>query len=354
MVVPALRIEAPAEGANWGETLSGVAAAARVFTVRNTGGAATTGSPVVAVSGAQAAEFAIPAGAENNTCTAVLAPNGACTVTIVLTPAGLAARAATLTASAGAVMASVALSANAVLPSAIQVVSIGGTAGSATNVEFGSKAVGSETGVDVVVRNVDNGQRIASPTFTLGDPVNFRFDTNPGTGNDCFDITQNGLTGGPPGESCTVRIFFRPQALPAAGTAAPNLTSTLIVGGAASGLTLDLRGNAVSALAIAPDARPFGNVAVNATSGATTFTITNSNDAGIPATGQVAVSLDGADADSFRITRNECAGTTLMAGGTCQIDVVFEPKSAGARAATLSVTASPTNGASAALTGTGM
>jgi hypothetical protein len=81
--------------------------------------------------------------------------------------------------------------------------------------------------------------------------------------------------------------------------------------------------------------------------------VTNSSDAGIPATGQVAVSLGGTDADSFRITRNECVGTTLMPGGTCQIDVVFEPKSAGPRAAALSVTAAPTNGASAALTGTG-
>ncbi len=354
VVVPGLRIEAPPEGASWGEALVGIAATARVFTVRNTGGAATAAGPRIALAGPQGAEFAVPAGAENNTCTAALPPNGTCTVTVVLTPMAIAARAATLTATAGAASASVALSANAVLPSVIQVVSIGGAAGAGTTVEFGNKAVGSETAIDVVVRNVDNGQRVPAPTFTLGDSVNFRFDTNPGTASDCFDLTQDGLQGGPPGEACTVRIFFRPQALPAAGAAAPNLASTLIVGGAATGSTLNLRGHAVSALAITPDGRPFGGVALNATSGATTFTVTNSNDAGIPGTGQVAVSLDGADATSFRITRNECAGTTLPAGGSCAIDVVFEPRTAGAKAAALSVTASPTNGVSASLSGSGM
>jgi hypothetical protein len=350
-VVPGLRLEPPPEGASWGEALVGVAATARVFTVRNTGGAATAAAPVVAVGGGQAGDFVVPAGTENNTCAAALPPNGTCTVTVVLTPGAIGARAATLTATAGAASASAALSASAVLPSAIQVVSIGGTAGMGTTVDFGNKAVGSETGLDVVVRNVDSGQRIPSPIFTLGDAVNYRFDTNPGAANDCADLTQDGLEGG---ESCTVRIFFRPQSLPAAGTAAPNVATTLIVGGAATGLTLDLRGHAVSALSITPDARPFGGVAVNATSAATTFTVTNSSDAGIPGTGQVAVSLDGPEAASYRITRNECAGTTLAAGGSCAIDVVFEPRSAGAKVASLSVIAAPTNGASAALSGSGM
>jgi hypothetical protein len=98
--------------------------------------------------------------------------------------------------------------------------------------------------------------------------------------------------------------------MPAAGTAAPNVTTTLIVGGAATGLTLAVQGNAVSALAIAPATRAFGNLAVNATSAVTTFKVTNSTDLGIPSTGQVAVSLDGTDSSSFRITRNVCAGAT--------------------------------------------
>jgi hypothetical protein len=355
VVVPALRIEAAAEGPSWGESLVGTAAAGRVFTIRNIGGAPTASAPVINVTGAQATDFALPP--ESNGCSAALAPNGACTVTIVLTPAAVAARSANLNASAGPAVASLPLTANGVLPSAIQVVSIGGTAGAATTVEFGNKAVGSETGIDVVIKNADSGQRIAGPTFTLGDTVNFRVDTNAGAPGDCFDRAQDGLQGGPPGESCTVRIFFRPQSLPAVGSAAPNFSSTLIVGGAATPLTLTLRGHAVSALSITPDNRTFGSQAVNGTSSATTFTVANSGDLGIASTGQVAVTLIGADADSFRITRNECTGLTLARAGAgdsdCQVDVVFEPKSAGAKAATLSVTASPTNGATAALSGSG-
>jgi hypothetical protein len=356
VVVPVLRIEAAAEGASWGEALVGVANPPRVFTIRNVGGAPTAAAPVVNVTGAQATDFALPPA--SNGCSAALAPNAGCTVSLVLTAAATGGRGAALNASAGPAAVSQTLSANGVLPSAFQVVSAGGPPGSvATTVDFARKAVGSETGIDVIIKNVDSGQRIPGLTYTLGNVVDFRVDINPGTESDCFDRAQDGLQGGPPGESCTIRIFFRPQSLPAADTAAPNVTSTLVVGGAASPLTLHLRGHAVSALSITPDNRSFGSQAVNGTSSATTFTITHSGDLGIPTTGQVAVALTGPDAASFRITRNECTGMTLARAGAgdsdCQVDVVFEPRSPGAKSANLSVTATPTNGAAAALSGSG-
>ena len=66
------------------------------------------------------------------------------------------------------------------------------------------------------------------------------------------------------------------------------------------------------------------------------------------------VSRTGTDAALFRIVNDTCIGTTLAPGATCSVSVVFEPTSTGAKTATLSIAASPTNGTSAALTGTGI
>jgi hypothetical protein len=349
---PALVIEAPTSGADWGETLVGSPAAKRVFTIRNSGAAATGSAPSVTVAGAQASEFAVLPG--DDTCTAVLPAGGTCTVAITLTPSAIGARAGTLDATATGTTAAttVVLAANGVLPNVVQIVSIGGTAGSATTVGFGTKAVGSETSVDVVIQNAASAQRIVAPTFTLGDTTNFRYDTNAGTGNDCSDEIADGggLEGG---ETCTVRVFFRPQTLPSSAVVAPNLTTTLIVGGASVSLTLNLEGNAVSALSLSPTSGAFGSVPVNTASGVTLFTVTNSTDPNIGASGQIVVTRTGANADSFRIVSDTCTGNSLAAGATCAVGVIFEPKAAGALSATLNISSPSTNGASAALTGTG-
>ncbi len=313
--------------------------------VRNVGQGDTTAAAMVSVGGGQAGDFVVG----DNTCTAALAPNEACSVSITLTPAGVGARATTLTATAGAASDTQALSATGVVPSTVQLVSI---AGGGTSVNFGNKAVRSQTGIDVVIKNADTAQTITTPTFTLSDMVNFSVDTNPGGASDCFDEIADGggLEGG---EQCTIRVFFRPQSLPDASIVAPNMSSTLIVGGANTNLTLMVQGNAVSALSITPATKDYMGVAVNG-SATQVFMITNSSDVGIPATGLVAVSLDGPNTGDFRIAANTCAVTAGLApGASCTVTVAFEPKSAGAKSATLAITASPTNGASAALTGTG-
>ncbi len=349
---PALTIVAPTEGADWGEALVGTAAPKRTFTVRNTGDAPTGSAPAVAIAGTNASEFAVLTA--DNGCTAVLAAGASCTVAITLTPSAIGPRTATIAATATGTTAATAvdLAANGVLPNAVQIVSIAGTAGTATVVSFGNKAVGSESAVDVVVRNAANAQRIVTPTFALTDAVSFRFDTNPGVANDCSDEIADGggLEGG---ESCTVRVYFRPQALPPATVAAPNLTSKLTVGGAVTPLEVTLQGNAISALSISPASGAFASTAVNATSAVVSFTVTNSSDANIGPTGQLAISKAGTDAAAFRIVADGCTGNTLAPGGTCMVNLVFEPKTTGSKTGTLTVAAPSTNGATAALTGTG-
>ena len=187
-------------------------------------------------------------------------------------------------------------------------------AGGGTSVNFGNKAVRSQTGIDVVIKNADTAQTITTPTFTLSDMVNFSVDTNAGGASDCFDEIADGggLEGG---EQCTIRVFFRPQSLPDASIVAPNMSSTLIVGGANTNLTLMVQGNAVSALTITPATKDYMGVAVNG-SATQVFMITNSSDVGIPTTGLVAVSLDGPNTGDFRISANTCAvAAGLTPGG---------------------------------------
>jgi hypothetical protein len=347
---PALEIVAPAEGANWGEALVGTAAAKRVFTIRNKGDGVTGSAPTITIGGTQASEFAALPG--DNTCTGVLAAGGTCTVAITLTPAAIGTRAGTIDASAIGTTAAtqVAMTANGVLPSVVQIVSINGVVGTATTVAFGSKAVGSETGIDVVIKNADNAQRITAPTFTLVDQVNFRYDTNAMVANNCAsEIADNGGLEG--GESCVLRIFFRPQALPLASLPAPNVASTLVVGGATTPLTLAVNGNAVSALTVVAGGA-FASTAVGATSAPITFTVTNSGDANIAMSGPVFVALTGTDAASFRIVANTCQGVPLAPTASCSAQVVFQPLTAGAKTASLSVTASSTDGATSALAAT--
>jgi hypothetical protein len=203
-----------------------------------------------------------------------------------------------------------------------------------------------------VIKNAADAQRIVAPTFTLGDPANFRFDTNPaGIATSCSkEIADGGGLEG--GESCTVRVYFRPQSLPA--VAAPNFTSMLVIGGAVTPLTLNLEGNAISALSITPSPGTFAPTAVNATSAPVAFTVRNSNDTNIGTTGQLVVGRGGADAALFRIVGDTCTGNTLAPNATCMVSVVFEPTSTGPKTALLTITAPSTNGTSAPLTGTGL
>jgi len=272
-------------------------------------------------------------------------------VNVIVTPAATGLVMQNLTATAGAAMGTLGLSATGVLPSVVEIVSIGGVAGASTTVAFGNRAVLSETGIAVVVQNKAAAQTIPTPTFTLADTTNYRVDTNAGAGNDCADVVA--MNGGlPGGTTCSFTVFFRPQALPAASVPAPNLASTMVVGGANTNLTLTLNGNAVSSLSSAPATGTFA-AAVGATSAAQVFTITNSADAGTPASGILSVALAGAAPADYIITNDTCTGVTLASGANCAVTVAFRPTATGTRAATLSVDGATTDGVEVALSGTG-
>lgn len=79
------------------------------------------------------------------------------------------------------------------------------------------------------------------------------------------------------------------------------------------------------------------------------FTLTNTTAAAL--TG-ITISFTGADPGDFQAASNNC-GTSLGAGASCSINVDFAPTAAGARTATLSVTDSAGDSATASVSGTG-
>ncbi|MCE3260983.1 MAG: hypothetical protein K0R43_62 [Pseudoduganella sp.] len=109
---------------------------------------------------------------------------------------------------------------------------------------------------------------------------------------------------------------------------------------------------AAPAAAVAPAALSFGGATVGQDSAALATTLSNSGSAPLNV-GSIAVG--GSHAADFRISGGNCAaGTSLAAGASCTVQLVFRPTAAGARSAALSVSHNATGGASSvALSGTG-
>lgn len=92
----------------------------------------------------------------------------------------------------------------------------------------------------------------------------------------------------------------------------------------------------------------FGSVTVGESSTEMTFTVGNTGEG---TSGTVSASIIGSGSTQFTIESNDCG--TVAPGATCVIAVSFTPTSAGAKSASLTVTADPGSTASASLDGTG-
>ena len=79
----------------------------------------------------------------------------------------------------------------------------------------------------------------------------------------------------------------------------------------------------------------FPLTAVGGSSGAQTVSLTNPTSSSITVS---AITISGTNASDYAITTgsDHCSGTTLTAGGTCAVQVVFRPSASGPRTATLS------------------
>ena len=142
-------------------------------------------------------------------------------------------------------------------------------------------------------------------------------------------------------KSCNVSITFTPMAL-------GKLTGmlTFIDNAANSPQTVPLSGTGVEPATLTPASVTYAAQKLGTTSAAKTFTLTNNQP--IALTG-VTISATG----DFKESAKTC-GTSLAAGSTCSISIVFKPTATGKRTGQLSVKDSAKNSPQAAsLSGTG-
>jgi hypothetical protein len=266
-----------------------------------------------------------------------LAPGTSCTIPITFTPTLLynsSTRNATLTITDNA------------FPSTTQSVPLAGNMAtgnltvSPSSLSFPDTNVGSSVTETVLLTNTTN----ASVTFTS---VSF------GTASYSVDASQtlNACSSSKPLSaftgSCTVYIKFTP-ALGANPDTATIHTS-------AGNPTVTLSGNGKSAsVTVSPNPLTFSpGQLVNTTSSPLTVTLTNGTASSITISGTPTIT--GANAGDFALSAGGTCSGTVTAGNTCIVNVTFTAKAAGARTATLTISASDANSPhQVTLNGTGL
>jgi hypothetical protein len=290
------------------------------FRASNRGGAPLTSLTVVLAG----VEFALPASA-NRCVPGDLAPRASCAFDVQFRPRSPGGKSGTVLVSASGQTARAALAGTArsepgegiVISPAVQ--TFAGSVGvTGASVAFSVANLGSTpTGA-------------VSVTFGGPDALDFVVASNP-----CVIPLS-------PGSACRLLVALRGRT---PGMKAATLTVTASPGGSASAqLTATV---VAEALTIRPSSADFGMVAVDSRSPPIAFSARNASTGAI---GPLLVLLsDG----NFATSADACTGIRLLAGDSCTLSVVFQPRTPGARKTLLTVGISPSVAASAPLAGVG-
>jgi len=301
-------------------TTVGQISAAQYMTLTNSGGVALT-SIAVSVSGA----FTV-----TNPCTANLAANSSCTISVQFAPTATGYQTGTLTIADELRTQTVELSGTGIAAPALAV--------SPTSLSF-SAIVGDASSPQTLTVTNTGGAPLANVGFQVTGQSAASFSTGATT----CGTTLSNVSGQ---NSCTVAVTFTPSA---AGGATASLTVSSSTSGVAS-VTVPLTGTGqtLAGLNVSPSQLVFPLVAPGKTSAIQTVTVTNNGTA-------AATSLTFTVTSPFSraIVTNSC-GTSLAAGASCSVGVDFAPALDGSFTGTLTI-ASPSLASSAVvlLSGTG-
>jgi hypothetical protein len=214
---------------------------------------------------------------------------------------------------------------------------------------FDSVVVGASSAFEsFTVTNTGNaGLAISSVAVAGTDLSQFTINPAPGT-NTCTGVSVA------PGASCTVQARFTPTSV-GAKTAVLRFADNAT--GSPHEVELSGTGTPVPApvFSVSPTSRTFGSVDVGAGSGFQSFTVTNTGTAALSIS---TVDVAGADPSEFAINpdpgTDTCSGVSVAPGGSCSVQVRFEPASVGAKAAVVRFTDNATGSPhEVAVTGTG-
>lgn len=289
-----------------------------VFTLRNTGTAATAGVPLPSLT--NLTNFEVSA----NACGAALAPNASCTFSVRPKATANGSYNATLRVSSGTVSSnSLSLAGAAsgfLVPPVLELTAGSGAVLTAMNVT----APGPGTPITFTVRNTGATAMSAAVTITLSTTTNFEI---PAANNNCTAALAAGAT-------CTFQV--RPKAT-ADGPYEASLT--VAVGASASnGLTLSGTASGFApALTLTPSADQTGmNVTPAANPGAAvTFTVTNTG--GTPTTVLPTVVLS--TTTNFEVATGSTCTAVLDPAASCTFSVRPKATADGALSGTVRVTA---------------
>lgn len=282
------------------------------LTVTNAGTADLNFSAAPALSGPNAADFAIASGA---TCTngTTLAASKTCTVSLTFKPSVNGAESATLTLADNAdpTTQTVSLAGNGVLPF---------VALAPGSITFPSQPQGTaSTASTVTVTNQGPGDLIFTAIAVSG---GFAADFTLSSATTCSTTAIVAS-----GTSCTLGVIFTPSttttesALLNLGDNASSAAQTVTLSGSGS--------PAAPLVSLAPATLTFASQAVGTTSAAQNATLMN--------TGSAALSITSIAASGDFAQSNTC-GSSQGANKSCTIAVTFAPTAAGSRSGTLTIT----------------
>ncbi len=291
-------------------------AATFIFTNTSTMVSETVSTPTVT------GDYSITA----NTCTATIAPSGTCTISVIFTPTATGSRTGTLTVR------------NSSTGNPLLTAALGGT---------GLDTTATLTPTSYAFPNTAVTGTSAAANFTVTNTSAIAIKVNAPTITGDFAIRATTCNGSslPSNATCTITVTFSPTVVGAR-------TGTLTVTDTSTGnptLTSALTGTGLDTTAtLTPSSADFGSIyAGGGTSAARVFTVTNTSAVPITLTTETV---------SANFTYTTTCGTTLAAGATCAISVVFAPAVSGGLSGTLTVTNSTTLNPTltATLTGTGL
>ncbi|MGC9157618.1 MAG: choice-of-anchor D domain-containing protein [Terracidiphilus sp.] len=304
-------------------TVAGEISPAEGVVLTNSGGVALT-SIAVSVSGPDASEFQVA-----NPCTATLAADSSCTISVQFAPTETGAQTATLTIQDELKTQTVALTGTGVNPPVLAV--------SPASLGFAETTAPSSSTLPLTITNSG-----AAPLANVGFQITGLSAASFSVSSTTCGATLSNQSGA---NSCTAEVVFTPQA---SGGATALLSVSSSTAGVAP-VTVPLSGTSQnpSGLNVIPAQLAFPVVSPGLSSAFQTVTLTNNGSAAVNA-----LALAVSQPFSLEQTSTPC-GTSLAAGASCTAGVNFSPPLDGPYTGTLTITSSSVTMAAVLLSGMG-
>lgn len=305
-----------ASSAAFGNQLINTSSATQTVTLTNTSTVSLSISSI-AITGSNKGAFS-----QSNTCGSTLAAGLACNINLTFNPT-----------SSGSKTATAKITDNT--SSGSQKITLSGT-GTAISLSPASLAFGSQQ------VNTTSASQVVTVTNQGASMLNF---TSIATSANWTQSNSCG-TSLARGNNCSVTVTFAPTIV---GSLTGTLTLTDSDPSGSQTVSLTGTGTAVPTVILSASSVAFGNQLINTTSPTQTVTLTNISSISLNIT---SITLGGANKGAFSQT-NTC-GSTVAAGGTCNIDLTFTPASTGAKSATVTISDNASGGPQTiSLSGTG-